>query len=147
VVDPAPRGLRWRTAARASGALLLIGVWALAVERSWDSLFGHPWAVMAQGVCATLAGAAWATWRRSGGEPSPGLLLAAAVVPFATAWALVRPFDEQLPVFPYGYVGGGDWEVSHAGWTTAAVCSAVLLVVAAADARWWRTRVRPAGAR
>jgi hypothetical protein len=142
VVDPAPRSLRWRTASRASGPLVLIGVWVLTVQRAWDSLFGHPWAVLVQGICATLGGAAWATWRRSGGDPSPGLLLGAAVVPFATGWALVRPFDEEIPVFPYGYAGGGDWEVSQTGWTTAAVCAVALLVAAAADARWWRARVR-----
>lgn len=143
VVDPAPRSLAWRTTARASGVLVLVAAWATSVWRAWDSLFGHPWAVTMQGIGAVLAGAAWATWRRSGGEPSPGLVLGTSVVPFATAWALARPLDRQIPIFPYGYDGAGDWDVSQAGWTLAATGAAVLLVTTLADWRWWGTGASP----
>lgn len=142
VVDPAPRSLAWRTTARASGVLVLAAAWALSVGRAWDSLFGHPWAVTVQGITAMLAGAGWATWRRSGGEPAPGIVLAAAAVPFVTAWALVRPLDEEVPVFPYAYNGFGDWQLSLIGWTVAAGCAAVLLLSALVDARWWPVRRR-----
>ena len=147
VVDPAPRSLRWRTVARASGVLVLVAAWVLSVWRAWDNLFAHPWAVTGQGIGACLAGAAWATWRRSGGEPSPGLVLATSVVPVATAWALIRPFEKEFPVFPYGYEGSGDWDISQAGWTLAAAGAAAILFAALADARWWRTHVRPDDAR
>lgn len=142
VVDPAPRSLAWRTLARGSGVLVLAVAWAIAVARAWHDLFGYPWVVTLQGVAAMLAGAAWVTWRRAAGVPAPGTQLAVSVVPLLTAWALVRPFDEQLPVFPYAPEGSGSWGWSLAAWGSLAVAGGMLLVAALADAHWWRARRR-----
>jgi hypothetical protein len=82
--------------------------------------------------------------RRASGEPTPGLAVAIGVVPLATAWALVRPFSEALPVFPYADGSGefGDWGTSALLWQAVAACAVVLLGAALADARWWRPRPR-----
>src|SRR5215210_5226740 len=55
VIDTAPRRLAWRTAVRASGLVLLLVAWLGAVLWSRESLFGHPWAVAAQGIAAVIA--------------------------------------------------------------------------------------------
>ncbi len=142
VVDALPRHLRWRTAARASGVILLLCAWAVALARSWDSLFDHPWHVAWQGVAAILAGAAWAAWRRADGDPDPGARMALAVVPLVTAWALVRPFAELVPVFPYADGSGdfGDWGTSLTGWVLLGGLAVLVLTAALADARWWWPR-------
>jgi hypothetical protein len=146
VVDSAPRSLLWRTTARSGGVVLLLAAWAAAVFIARDSLFGHPWEVAFQGVAAVLAVVAYTIWRRAGGDPNPGLQAALMVVPVATAWALIRPFSEALPVFPYadGSTDFGDWGVSLAGWAVVAGCGVVLLAAALTDVRWWSTRsIRP----
>ena len=143
VVDPAPRSLAWRTLARGSGVLVLAIAWAVSVGRAWDGLFGHPWVVALHGGAAMVAGAAWATWRRAVGVASPGMSLAVSVVPLLTGWALVRPFDKQLPVFPYAPDGSGDWSASLAGWACLGVAAGVLLLAALADAPWWTVRSVP----
>jgi hypothetical protein len=144
VVDSAPRSLLWRTLARGSGVVVLLVAWAVAVFITRDSLVGHPGEVAFQGVAAVLAAVAYTCWRRAGGDSSPGLRTAAMVVPVATAWALVRPFSEALPVFPYGdgSMDFGDWEVSLVGWAVVAGCGVVLLVAAMSDVRWFTRRRR-----
>lgn len=137
IVDPAPRSLAWRTWARGSGVLVLAVAWALSVGRAWDGLFGHPWVVTVQGAAAMLAGAAWTTWRRAAGVATPGMPLAITVVPMVTGWALTRPLEQQLPVFPYAPEGSGDWGASLAGWTCLGVTAVVILLTALADAPWW----------
>ena len=91
------------------------------------------------------AGAAWATWRRASAIASPGTPLAISVVPLLTGWALTRPFNERLPVFPYGSQGSGDWGASLAGWTCLGVAAVAILLAALADAPWWTLRCRDAG--
>jgi hypothetical protein len=140
VVDPAPRTLAWRTLARSAGVLLLAVAWAFSVGRAWDGLFGPPWVVTLQGAAAMLAGAGWATWWRAAGAACPGMPLAVAAVPLVTGWALVRPFDDVLPVFPYGPAGSAGWGTSAAGWASLGVASAVLVLAALADAPWWTVR-------
>lgn len=135
VVDAAPRSLWWRTVARTAGIAGLVGVWTVAVWWTSDSLFGHPWAVWTQGLAGAAAGAAWTTWRRSIGARTPGVALAAGLLPVVALWALVRPFARSIPVFPYA---GGDWTTSTAGWLAVGVVAVVFLVLATADARWWR---------
>ncbi|HWM73641.1 MAG TPA: hypothetical protein VNQ53_07870 [Nocardioides sp.] len=142
VVDSAPRHLAWRTGIRASGVLLLLAAWAVAVLRARESLFGHPWAVALQGSATVIAAAAYATCRRAYGEPAPGRAVGLVVVPAATFWALIRPLADSLPIFPYadGSVGLGSWEASIGMWLTVAGIAILLLLAALADTRWWRLR-------
>ncbi|MFI7587192.1 hypothetical protein ACIB24_08980 [Spongisporangium articulatum] len=129
VVDPAPRGLAWRTLARATGVLVLLSAWSAGTWLARDALYGHPWTVLLQGLAAALASVAWVTWCRARGEATPGQRWALTVVPLATAWALVRPFERQLPVFPYAFGGAyGDWTTSAAGWSVLGVAAAAVLV-------------------
>ncbi len=130
VVDPAPRGLAWRTLARAAGIVVLLATWTAGVWWARTGLYGHPGAVFGQGLAATAVATTWVTWRRARGEASPGHRWALAVVPATTAWALVKPWNQQLPVFPYTSGGEyGDWAVSAAGWTAVGVLAAVLLIL------------------
>jgi hypothetical protein len=130
VVDPAPRGLAWRTSARAAGIAVLLLAWSAGVWWARSGLYGHPWAVLGQGLAATAIGAAWVTWRRARGEASPGQRWALGVVPATTAWALVKPLKQQFPVFPYAFGDRyGDWTVSVAGWTAVGLLAAVLLML------------------
>jgi hypothetical protein len=147
VVEPAPRGLAWRTLARAPGPLLLLGIWtAVVLHAGSDTTFGHRNVIWLQGLAAALAGASYATWRRSCGEASPGLAFATAMVPTATAWALLRPLDGQLPVFPYGTTPSSGWDHSTAGWLVLGLCAVVALCAVLGEARWWSLswRSRPA---
>jgi hypothetical protein len=142
VVDSAPRGLAWRSMARSPGPLLLLVTWtAVVLHAGPETLFGHRSAIWFQGVAACLAGAAYTTWRRSLGEASPGLRFATAVVPATTAWALLRPLDQYLPVFPYGTTTAAGWDRSAGLWVTLAVAAVVTLVVVLAEARWWRVHL------
>lgn len=126
VVDATPRGLAWRTLARSTGIAALLVVWCAAVWWTRDELYGHPWAVLVQGLAAAASGTAWVTWRRSAGEAIPGQRWAVVAVPVTTVWALVRPVEDHLPVFPYAYEG---WTVSVAGWSVAGLLAALALTV------------------
>jgi hypothetical protein len=139
VVDAAPRGLAWRTTARSPGPLILLVTWtAVVLHAGGESMFGHGDQIWLQGVAASLAGAAYTSWRRSCGEASPGLRFATAVVPATTAWALLRPFDAHLAVFPYATTAAGGWDHSATAWVALTVAAVVVLGVVLADARWWR---------
>lgn len=130
VVDAAPRGILWRTMARLSGVVPPLVVWLVMVWRARGSLFGHSWEVALQGVAAVLVSLAWGTARRCGGSTTPGQRWGAVVVPLVTAWALVRPAERRLPVFPYGPQGhGGSWGTSAAGWSVAGAAALGLLIV------------------
>jgi hypothetical protein len=144
VVDASPRGLAWRTAARAPAVLLLVLVWVLLVAHAREALFGHALAVALQGVVAVAASAAWTLWRRAAGEGTPGTRTATTVVPLVTTWALVRPFEQQLPVFPYATDGAyGDWRTSVVAWLCVGAAAAVLLTLAVTEVAWWRPRRTP----
>jgi hypothetical protein len=138
VIDTAPRGLAWRTAVRSSGLVLPLAAWVAAVLWSRDSLFGHPWAVAGQGIAMMIASAAYATWRRSCGDPAPGRAIALAAVPTATFWALLKPWDDSVAVFPYADAGSGmgSWDGSVALWSIVAGAALVVLVAALTDVRW-----------
>ncbi len=139
VVDATPRGLAWRTMARSPGPLVLLGTWtAVVLHAGADTMFGHLDEIWFQGVAACLAGAAYTGWRRSSGEASPGLRFATAVVPATTAWALLRPLDRHLSVFPYGTTTPAGWDHSASAWVTLAIATVVTLGVVLVDARWWR---------
>ena len=110
----------------------LLGVWVLSVALARNSLFEHPFEVALQGVIASAAAFAWATWRRSRGVGTPGGLLAAGTVPIATFWAVARPLPQRLPLFPYTTsVGlGGDWASSLVIWLVVAAVATTLLIAA-----------------
>ncbi len=138
VVDSAPRGLAWRTMARGPGPLLLVATWTAVVLRAGrENVFDHREEIWFQGVSACLAAAAYASWRRSRGEAAPGSRFATAVVPASTAWALLRPFEGQLALFPYATTTPTGWDHSATGWLALATGSVVVLGAVLADARWW----------
>lgn len=139
VVDSSPRGLAWRTMARSPGPLLLVVTWTAVVLHAGDATtFGHGGEIWIQGMAAILVGAAYTSWRRSWGEASPGLRFATAIVPVTTGWALLRPFDHLLAVFPYATTSPAGWDRSAVGWVALTVAAVVVLGVVLADARWWR---------
>jgi len=126
VVDTLPRHLGWRTAARCAGVLLIVAGWVLTLAGTSDGYFGHTTDVAWQGAAAMLLTVAVVTWRRSHGAATPAKAVATTVVPVAMFVALVRPFEAQLPLFPY--TSTGDWETSRLLWTSCAVLAVVLLV-------------------
>src|SRR5215218_2945884 len=66
VVDVAPRGLAWRTAARTPAVLVLAAVWCGVVAHAGDrALFGQSTEVLVQGLVGLAVGSAYATWRRA----------------------------------------------------------------------------------
>jgi hypothetical protein len=136
VVDTLPRGPAWRAAARTPGLVLLLAVWTLVSLHAGHSLFGHGDAVLVQGCAAMTAGAALATWSRGRGEATPGLRIAAVVVPVATAWALIRPLRSGLPVFPYGTSSLSMWHASTAGWVVLATLAVLGSVFPLTESRW-----------
>jgi hypothetical protein len=141
VVDSSPRGLAWRTMARTPGPLLLVVTWtAVVLHAGGETTFEHGDEIWVQGVAASLAGAAYTCWRRSCGEASPGLRFATVAVPATTAWALLRPLDRHLPVFPYATTAPGGWDHSTTGWVALTIGAVIVLGVVLADARWWRLR-------
>jgi hypothetical protein len=148
VVDVAPRSLAWRTLARTPAVLGLTLVWCALVWHAGDrALFGQSVNILLQGLVAIAVGAGYVGWRRARGEPMPGLVLATAVVPLTSAWALVRPFDATLPAFPYGNSSAGDWAVSTLGWVILGTLALVALAAALSDAPWWSVRVPQSGDR
>ncbi len=139
VVDASPRSLAWRTAARLPALVVLAGSWvAVALHAgAGGGLLGHRDAITLQGLAAVAAAAGVACWRRSRGEPAPGLLVATAVVPATATWALVRPFDATLVVFPYAQNTPAEWDVSTWGWLALGCAGLVLVASAVCDAPWW----------
>ena len=73
----------------------------------------------------------------------PGLVVATAVVPAATAWALVRPLKDQLAVFPYGTTSPRGWEISSTLWAATGLVGALVLAAAPAEVLWRRTTTTP----
>lgn len=147
VVDVAPRSLAWRTAARAPAALALALVWCAVVWHAGDrALFGQSYAVLVEGLAALAIGAGYAGWLRAWGEPMPGLVLTTAVVPLTAAWALVRPFEATLPVFPYGTNSAADWAGSMVGWGVLGTLALIVLAAALSDAPWWSMGLTRRGA-
>jgi tRNA(Ile2) C34 agmatinyltransferase TiaS len=126
VVDTLPRGAAWRTAARTPALVVLLATWTvLALHAGHDALFGHVRAVLVQGLAAMAGGAALAVSSRGRGEAMPGLRIATVAVPVATAWALVRPLQRALPVFPYGTSPTSAWHASTVGWLVVATVAAL----------------------
>ena len=149
VVDTLPRGAGWRAAARTPALVLLLATWTVvALHAGDDVLFGHVRAVLVQGLTALFGGAALAVWARGRGESTPGMRIAAVVVPVSTVWALVRPLHQQLPVFPYGTSSATDWQASTTGWALVATVSVLCLIFSLT--RPWGSSIpgrQPRGAR
>lgn len=59
-----------------------------------------------------------------------------------TGWALMRPLEARIPLFPYTEMG--DWAASRSLWIAVLVVGVTLAVVAVAAPRWWPPRVRNA---
>lgn len=126
VVDTTPRGLGWRTAARTLGLIPLLALWLALVVAFRGQLFSHAPDVAAQGCVALAVGCALGTWARSRGTALPGRRIAATAVPSGAYFALVRPLEERVPVFPY--LQTGPWTASRLGWGLAAALAAGILV-------------------
>ena len=79
------------------------------------------------------------TWRRACGEATPGQRWALTIVPVTTAWALMKPLAQQLPVFPYAFGGEyGDWAASCVVWTGIGLLAGlILLMVLTREGRPW----------
>ena len=143
VVDVAPRSLAWRTVARTPAVLGLAAVWWGVVAHAGSSgLFDRSGRILVEGLVALAVGAAYAGWRRAWGEPAPGLLLASTVVPATAAWALVRPLQASLPVFPYGSDSAETWAASTVGWLVLGCLALLVLAAALCDSPWWSARAR-----
>jgi hypothetical protein len=137
VVDPTPRGVTGEILARSMGFLPITAAWAASVWWARDALFGHAWNVFVQGVAAGLVAAGWVASRRVAGEAEPGHRLALMVVPIMTGWALIRPFDSVLPVFPYA---DDAWARSTLGWSVVGTIGLMGFGLVVAEARWWLLR-------
>lgn len=127
VVDTLPRSLRWRTVARALALAPLFATWAACVLAFGGRLPPHGDVFLLQGAAALLAAVALATWRRARGRATPGVALAAAIVPCVTGVALLRPLAAHVPVFPIW--PGEDWTRATLMWA-ALGCAAVVLLAA-----------------
>jgi hypothetical protein len=126
VVDTLPRGLAWRTAARSLGVALLLGWWLVVVTLTRDAYFGHASAVAWQGLAATVAVVATTAHLRRRGAAGPATVVGTVVVGGAAFWALARPFESRLPIFPF--TSAGHWSDSRALWTGVLVAATVWLV-------------------
>jgi hypothetical protein len=82
--------------------------------------------VVGLAVAASLAGASYTSWRRSCGEACRGLGFATAIGPASTAWALLRPFDPHLAIFPYASTSPGGGNHSATRWVALAIGAVVL---------------------
>ncbi len=128
VVDSLPRPLWWRTAARTAAVVPLMLVWGGCVLVAGDRLPPHSELFLLQGFAAMLCAVAYVTWRRAHGEAAPGARVASGAIAAATAFALLRPLPDLLPLFPvWAYE---QWELSLAIWSALAVAAAVLLALA-----------------
>lgn len=150
VVDPSPRSLTWRTAARAPALLLLTALWTSLVLHSTSSLHGHAAAVLVQGCAAIALGAAWAGVQRARGVASPGVAFAAAELPVCMALGVLSSFVDWPPLFAHVAASGAAWSELARVWAIGAIAALMVLAAALADARWWGLRIssrgrRPAG--
>ena len=128
VVDTLPRGLAWRTAARAIGVVVLLGWWTASVVWTRTAYFDHAADVWWQGVVAVLAVSAGATWLRRGGSAAPGRPVGTVAVGAAAYLALIRPGEAAVPVFPY--TDAGPWPDSRAWWSVLAAAALAGLWIA-----------------
>jgi hypothetical protein len=137
VVDTLPRGLRWRTVSRSTGALALLVVWLIAVQQTRSGFFGHPRDVAWQGIAAVFVSACYLTWCRSRGSTGPARAASAGIISIALFVALARPMDKQVPIFPYTTTD--DWATSRLLWSAACLAAITLLLLGTRSAPHRRT--------
>lgn len=125
VVDVTPRAAPLAVAVRAGGAVALALTWVVVHLGRREELPPHLPLLVAEGVVAALAGAAWGQRARRRREVGGGARAALVAVPVLMALALVRPLSDHLPLFPLW-----PWEP----WGRAAVLWATLAVAAVAVA-------------
>lgn len=133
VVDALPRSLRWRTLARTAIVAPVAAAWVGSVLVAADRLPPHTGLFLLQGFAALLAGVAFATWRRSLGDATPGTAFAATAIPVAAMFALLRPWPDRLPLFPLW--PGEAWTLSAVIWMAVALGAAALLATATRERR------------
>ncbi|TYB45531.1 hypothetical protein [Actinomadura chibensis] len=143
LVDTLPRGLVWRTAARAVITVpAALGVWACCLLVWRHRLPDHPGLFALQGVGAATLAVSVSAWRRHRGVPQPGAVFAALVVPVATAVALIRPWSGVLALFPIW--PADEWGRSRALWLALTAGAPLAALLAAVRSRR-RCRGRPRG--
>ncbi|MFB7577319.1 hypothetical protein [Streptomyces sp. NPDC056165] len=129
LVDTLPRGLRWRTAARAGAVVpIVLTLWACSLFTWRHRLPDHLWLFVLQGAGAVGLALAITGWRRATGTAEPGAPFAALVIPTATALALIRPWPHWVALFPVW--PGDNWAFSRAIWSAASLGSPALLALA-----------------
>ena len=73
-----------------------------------------------------------------------GLATASVAVPLATAWALIRPWEHRVPLFPYGQYGvESDWRTSTLIWAGLGVVALGVLGAALWGRARWSVRREP----
>ncbi|MGE0027145.1 MAG: hypothetical protein AB7O78_05550 [Thermoleophilia bacterium] len=125
VVDTLPRSLAWRTAARGLAVVPLAAVWAATLIAAAGFLPDHRDLFLRQGAAALLLGVAVATWLRWRGAATPGAAAGTGALAVVAVLSLVRPADDQVPLFPA-------WE----GWARSGAIWWALLAAGAALLAW-----------
>jgi hypothetical protein len=127
IVDTLPRGLRWRTTARALAVIpAVLAVWIGCLVTIRPRIPDHPWLFTGQGVAIAGATLAVTVARRAAGTAEPGGPLAAAVMPLAAAVALARPLARWVAVFPIW--PADNWRSSNIFWLALGVAVPLALL-------------------
>jgi hypothetical protein len=135
VVDTLPRGLWWRTTARAAATIpLVLTVWILCLTLWRGRLPPHLGLFALEGAAAAVLALAVTTWNRATGAAEPGVRYAAVTIPGAVALALLRPWPDRLVLFPIW--PGDNWALSRLIWTGASLASIAILILALSLRPW-----------
>jgi hypothetical protein len=120
IVDTLPRGLVWRSTARAALVVpMLLAVWLGCLFAWQHRLPAHSGLFALQGVAAAGTALAFAVWSRATGSAEPGAPFAAAVIPVTMGLALLRPWTRWLPLFPVW--PNENWALSRTIWSSLAI--------------------------
>lgn len=134
IVDTLPRGLWWRTTARAAVVPPVLAAWTsclLAMRARIPTQLGL---FVLQGIGAVCVALAATVYQRSTGTAEPGRPFAAFVIPTATALALARPVPHWLPLFPLWPTD--NWTLSRAIWSAACLGSLATVTPALITGRY-----------
>ena len=133
IVDTLPRPRWWRTTARLLPAAVLAVGWLVGASMVDADEVARNDVLRWQGFGAILAAAAAATVLRRRGQPTPGHIVASAMLLVLTYFALMNPIDDELPLFPFG--AAGEWNASRWLWTGIAAFAAVALAATCIERR------------